>query len=324
VSYTDCNKSEELPGYDCGPFVQPTRDVSTMKQLTDLFEPDSALVRLLARRGPRVLVGALALALLAETWSIGMIWRPQKASFVPASATPRPGVSPAQIIAAHLFGAGTPAPEISSLPLVLSGTIAITNDPAHGLAIIGPNAQSARLAKVGDTIAPGVTLQSVYRDHVVISRGGSDETLILPTLRGPLLAAFGLAPTDDDQLAAEEASNSPEKIRTALADADAKIGHLFHPKGAFDGGNSYRGVVIQPSGNAELLRAMGLRPSDMIIGINHATVDDPSRLEALTSGKTVTVTVRRPEGTVDVIVDTAALRGHSATPPPSSDEDNGG
>src|SRR5437762_1670923 len=91
----------------------------------------------------------------------------------------------AAITNAHLFGAapalkqeGADAPQ-TSMPLVLTGIIA-GNDPQNGLAILGQNAQTAKVYAVGDGVPGGAKLHSVYNDRVVIDRDGRLESLSLP------------------------------------------------------------------------------------------------------------------------------------------------
>ena len=90
------------------------------------------------------------------------------------------------IIDAHLFGVAAPesqtdadpsdAPE-TRMSLVLAGTIA-SSDPKGGLGIIGETAATAKVYKVGDSIAGGARLNAVYDDRVILDRGGQLEALL--------------------------------------------------------------------------------------------------------------------------------------------------
>ena len=97
------------------------------------------------------------------------------------------GVNAQAVAAAHLFGAAVADPTtqdpnnapLSSANLVLAGTIA-TQDPKRGIAIITDGGPS-KVYSVGENVN-GATLYSVYLDHVILDRGGTLETLLLPRL----------------------------------------------------------------------------------------------------------------------------------------------
>src|SRR5271170_5297099 len=97
------------------------------------------------------------------------------------------GVNAQAVAAAHLFGAAVADPTtqdpnnapLSSANLVLAGTIA-TENPKKGIAIIMDGGPS-KVFSVGDNVN-GASLYSVYLDHVILDRGGTFETLVLPRL----------------------------------------------------------------------------------------------------------------------------------------------
>jgi hypothetical protein len=59
---------------------------------------------------------------------------------------------------------------------VLSGTIAM-NDPAQGLAIIGPDASSVMVRAVGSLVDGEARLVEVYADYVILERQNVRELL---------------------------------------------------------------------------------------------------------------------------------------------------
>src|SRR4029077_8532615 len=142
--------------------------------------------------GPRIATWVLGLALFVQAALIitdlaggGAKAAPPRQA--PAHAHP---LALAAITNAPLFGnapvtrqdaANAPA---TSIPLVLTGIIA-GNDPQNGLAILGQSAQTAKVYAVGDMIAGGPKLHSVYSDRVVIDRNGQLESLALPRQTGP-------------------------------------------------------------------------------------------------------------------------------------------
>src|ERR1700733_13766358 len=119
----------------------------------------------------------------------------------------RTGVNAQAVAAAHLFGRAVADPTtqdpnnapLSSANLVLAGTIA-TQDPKRGIAIINDGGPS-KVYAVGENVN-GATLYSVYLDHVILDRGGTLETLLLPRLlaggmRGPMRAGPAIARTTE-------------------------------------------------------------------------------------------------------------------------------
>jgi general secretion pathway protein C len=100
----------------------------------------------------------------------------------PASNSTNLAIEP--LVNAHLFGASnTPssavnAPmQISALGLKLRGVFA--GEGKQGIAAIINIAQKDKAFKLGDEVAPGVTLTHVYADYVELSRAGVKERLNL-------------------------------------------------------------------------------------------------------------------------------------------------
>ncbi len=229
-----------------------------------------------------------------------------------------------QIVAAHLFGVGRPPVDTSgadapatSVALTLTGLIS-GDTPADGNAIVGPKGEATRLVRVGQEVAPGVTLQGVYTDHVVLNRAGSLESLALP--HGPSGVLLAAARTHiDGQSAPAEADSgeegdgpNAEQLSKRIEAATAGLSQVLSAHGAFegaeDGGGAYRGVIVQPGGDTELFSQLGFHPGDMITHINGIALDDPSMLSMLKSGGVVRVGVRRSSGAEEISVNTTALR----------------
>src|SRR5690242_7474439 len=117
----------------------------------------------LLARAPQVVTFILALALAAQLAFIvvAMTSRSRQAAPAPVAAiAPVPQLDIGGLVNAHLFGNATVqansdaanAPP-SSMPLVVAGLLA-TDDPKFGMAIIGENAQSAKVVSVGQQV-PG-------------------------------------------------------------------------------------------------------------------------------------------------------------------------
>jgi general secretion pathway protein C len=181
------------------------------------------------------------------------------------------------IVAAHLFGeAADPgtqdpanAPQTTA-NLLLAGTLAGEN-PRHGIAIISTDGRST-LYRVGDTVADG-ELHSVYRDHVVLRRHGIFESLVFPKLR--------LARTSDgtpSPAAASSAGPAPRADPTAQA-ASAKPSAGDEVRGAASASpdGKLRGFRIFPNGNPKLFADSGVRPGDLVVAVNGASLEGQDR-----------------------------------------------
>ena len=145
----------------------------------------------LRAHGPKIATGVLGvliavqLALLVTDYFAG----PPAAAAAAGTATAgaaasRPQFDVVALMNAHLFGEAANdvnsrnAPT-TSMAMVLAGTIA-SEDPSKGFALIGDTAATARVYAVGAALPSGVRLHEVYRDRVIINRGGVLEALLLP------------------------------------------------------------------------------------------------------------------------------------------------
>ncbi len=237
---------------------------------------------LLRTEAPRLATWVLALALGVQAAFI-------VTDLAGAGRAPRSAVAPPQpfqqrftdvaaITNAHLFGAApvpkqtdANAPE-TSMPLVLTGIIA-GNDPQNGLAILGPNAQTAKVHAVGDTVPGGARLHSVYTDRVIIDRNGQLESLVLPR------QASSAAPAPS---AASLPTQSPvvERMRRALTEQPGLIADLLRPQAVMDG-DKVKGFRVYPGRNRLAFARLGLRPGDEVVAINGTPLDDQDRGQAI-------------------------------------------
>src|ERR1700728_1459653 len=149
----------------------------------------------LESKGPNFvsLVLAVLIAVEAARIAVALVSGPVKsprpviAGNMQLHPAARTGVNAQIVAAAHLFGTAVADPTtqdpnnapLSSANLVLAGTIA-TQDPKRGIAIITDGGPS-KVYAVGENVN-GASLYSVYLDHVILDRGGTLETLLLPRL----------------------------------------------------------------------------------------------------------------------------------------------
>jgi general secretion pathway protein C len=215
------------------------------------------------------------------------------------------GVNVKEIVAAHLFGVAAvvrggldeqdPAP--STAPLALAGTIA-TDDPNHGMAIIGGEDAGSKVYAVGQSVG-GALLHAVYLDHVLLNRDGILESL---SLRKLLAAAKSPPrPHPGPQAAAAAAAAAAD---TVASDAPRALSGLLRLTPTTSNGTpGYR--VMGGVGN-QSLQATGLRPGDVMTAINGAPLLDPDSaqrsLDQLQAGH-ATVTVMRRGRPTNVSVD---------------------
>jgi type II secretory pathway component PulC len=124
-------------------------------------------------------------------------------------------------------------------------------DAEGGSAIVsGPDEKQIRV-KPGDEIAPGVSLESVHREHVVILRSGVREALRL---------ARGL---DRSGAAAVPASARP----TAPSGVAVPSGMR-----AVDNGGRGVNIVVEGGVDPQLLASLGLEAGDVIVAIDNRPV----------------------------------------------------
>jgi general secretion pathway protein C len=278
---------------------------------------------LVLRDGPRIATWILAVALAVQAalivTDLGGAGRAPRSQAVVSRAPPHV-TDVAAITNAHLFGAAPPpksddanAPQ-TSMPLVLTGIIA-GNDPKNGLAIIGPNAQAAKVYAVGDSVPGGAKLHSVYVERVVIERNGQLESLALPRQAGNSAPAPSSAAFNNPNAALVE------RMRKTFTEQPGLIADLLRPQAVRDG-DKVRGFRVYPGRNRAAFASLGLQPGDEVIAINGTPLDDLERgqeiLRTLGSSSEARVTVIRNNQQQDLTLNIAqvAQEAESAAGPP--------
>jgi general secretion pathway protein C len=217
---------------------------------------------------------------------------PAPATTPVAIAQPGSRLQLGTIINAHLFGiANAPANQdapLSAAQLVLAGVIS-RPDPRQGMAIIGASVAAAKLYSVGASLGAGLNLHSVYPDRVLLDRGGTLETLLLPKK----LAATPVP------VAAVPANSPGQRLATLVQNSDGGLlGGLVRAQPVFNAGK-LSGYRIFPGGrtNVASFTQLGLRSGDMITAVNGSSLDDPSRaeqvLQTLSSASSATLSIQR-------------------------------
>jgi general secretion pathway protein C len=258
----------------------------------------------------------LAFALLLARLLAGFVWLwipvPEDAAWRPApppvatTAGPSSTGPNAELVAqAHLFGdyqaPADPAQEDMSkapetrLNLNLVGILASERDE-ESLALIGTPDGEEKSYAIGETIPPGVSLQAIFPDRVILSRNGQLETLLLDK-DGPLtpLPQRGGAPPPAPAGGADT-SQMLGQIRDQLLADPSKASDYIRVQPANINGQQ-RGYRIYPGKDRAVFNGAGLRPGDLVTSVNGVQLDEPSRalqmLGDLSSAGTLNLTVER-------------------------------
>lgn len=228
-------------------------------------------VRLQTRRISSVPVAHLLLMLLAMLlavqaarlfWAIvtpvGPVgnWRAPTVNIVPASARSALFSSFDPFFRTDAVAPG--ADNVTSLNLTLYG-IRVNESSGGGSAIIAGEDGVQNSYAVGEEIAPGVTLDTVAFDHVILSRGGVKESLYLDQS----VPAETVAPTTTPGATPVPA---PAPGNGAELNADSlQKGIGFAPRNE---GGRVTGLVLQSKDDGTMLRIAGFQPGDIVVAIN--------------------------------------------------------
>jgi general secretion pathway protein C len=271
---------------------------------------------LLIAHGPRIATWTLAVLLAVQlafiVTGLGGASRSKASAAHPSVVAPRHAVDIVSITNSHLFGlppvaavAQNKDPENApqtSLPLVLTGIIA-AHDPQNGLAILGQSAQSTKVFAVGDNVPGGAKLHSVFSDRVVIDRGGTLETLMLPHQVNPSVPppTIAVMPTE---------SPVADRMRKLITEQPSLLADVMRPQPVFANGKQ-TGYRIYPGRNRQAFLRLGLRPGDLVTAINGTPLDDPEHgqqiFNTLGSSSEAHVTVQRNGQQQDVTLNLAQV-----------------
>ena len=252
--------------------------------------------------GPRLVSYALGGLIAVESAGIaisllsrGPVSPPQPIAAAPANAN-KAGTDVQSVISAHLFGIAVADPNqdpsnapASTANLVLAGTIA-TQDPKHGVAIVSDGGPS-KVYSVGDNIG-GASLHSVYLDRVILDRGGSLETLLLPRMLPNAHAASKATGASPRTVAAVD------NIRRMVQQDPGILDQVMRTVPSYDNAaGKLRGFRAYPGQNRAIFGKLGLKPGDLVTAINGTQLDDPQRSQevfnTIQTSDHVNVTVER-------------------------------
>ncbi|MCG5512389.1 type II secretion system protein GspC [Ectothiorhodospira shaposhnikovii] len=180
----------------------------------------------------------------------------------------------------------TEAPE-TRLRLTLKGVVASSAEPVLGVALIADDRQNERHYRVGAELPGGARLEQIFSDRVILSREGRFEMLRLPreTLDSAAVvpasqpAQVGTAapapPLRDAGLAASLATR-----RDTWLQEPSQFMESIRVRPVMEQG-VMKGFAVSPRRDPALFRQAGLRPGDVVTGINGTPVNAISDPQAL-------------------------------------------
>lgn len=147
-----------------------------------------------------------------------------------------------------------------------------------GSAIIGlPDGRQVSVG-VGEEVEPGLVLQSVAADHVILARGGSVSRLVFtevpanaPQPPAPAPASQVMTPTPT---AATQAQAGPVSVDPRRLIAQAGLRPRLK-------GMALNGFTVTPTGDGAALRAAGLRAGDVILSVDGVELNSPQAVAGL-------------------------------------------
>ena len=293
--------------------------------------------------GPRLISLILAALIAIELARIAIallsgnpVRSPQPVpSLSPARAQPR-ALDVQSIVSAHLFGIAVAdlagqdpanAPQ-STANLTLAGTIA-SQDPKRGVAIISDGGP-AKVYAVGDNVG-GASLHSVYLDRVILDRGGTLETLLLPRNLSASVQAPPIARRGGDPRTVAAVDN----IRRMVQQDPGILDQVMRTVPSYDNAaGKLRGFRAYAGRNRQIFAKLGLKSGDLVTAINGTPLDDPQRSQevfnTIQTSDRVTVTIERGGQKQDITLNIAQvaasatkdLEGEGGAGPGSSGGEN--
>lgn len=242
----------------------------------------NAVLSELTRRLPEILtftlVVVLAMQLAYWTW---IFFTPKAPLPPPKPAAANTDNAIARVIDTHLFGVAAtgaaPVTVAAATNMRLSGVFASTgNLPAF--AIISSDGQPSQPVRSGQAIAPGVLLEAVFPDYVIIRRNGARERLELDA-RGAAAVQPGVPAAAPPQAAINIDALGEREFRFSRAQLGAA---LQDPKtlGNMGRANAYPsgGVILEEVPPGSLPERLGLRPGDVVRQVNGQLIGSPQEM----------------------------------------------
>jgi len=171
---------------------------------------------------------------------------------------------------------------VTSLSLTLFG-VRTNESSGGGSAIIAGEDGVQNSFAIGEEVAPGVTLDSVAFDHVILSRGGVKESLYLDQS----VPAETVSPSASGTSATPPASSAGVGLNAETL--QKSIG--FAPRNE---GGRVTGLVLQARDDGTMLRLAGFQAGDIVVGINGRPVSSAADIASqIRPGARLSVEVER-------------------------------
>ncbi len=209
-------------------------------------------------------------------------WRTPSANIVPQSARVAlfSGFDP--FFRNDAVAAGTD--NVTSLNVTLFG-IRANESSGGGSAIIAGEDGIQNSYAVGEEVAPGVILDAVAFDHVILSRGGVKESLYLDQS----VPAETVSPAATTAMGAALAA--PASNGAALNAETLQKSINFAPRNE---GGRVTGLILQPRDDGTMLRIAGFQPGDILVAVNGRPVSSAADIASqLRPGAHLSVEVER-------------------------------
>lgn len=182
---------------------------------------------------------------------------------------------------------------VTSLNLTLFG-IRANESSGGGSAIIAGEDGVQNSYAMGEEVAPGVILDAVAFDHVVLSRGGVKESLYLDQSVPAETVNPAAEPEAGDTPGAPATSNvelNPDTLQKSIG---------FAPRNE---GGRVTGLVLQPRDDGTALRIAGFQAGDIVTAVNGRPVSSTADISSqLRPGARLSVEVERGGSKVPIVI----------------------
>ncbi|WP_158085777.1 type II secretion system protein N [Henriciella aquimarina] len=181
------------------------------------------------------------------------------------------------------------APE-TQLNLKLVALFMSTGETGGSATIVTPDNEATRF-ELGDEILPGVRLERILSDRVIISREGREETL----MRGGREAGLSVI-SDPSEAQGETREVKDEEVPSFAPGVTATTFVAGLETTPEEQGGRVRAIALKPRGDASLMRAGGLEPGDRLVAINGTDVaglETAALLDRFRTARTVRVSIVR-------------------------------
>ena len=180
------------------------------------------------------------------------------------------------------------AQNVTSLNLLLFGVRA-NESSGGGSAIIAGEDGIQNSFAVGEEVAPGVTLDAVAFDHVILSRGGVKESLYLDqSVPAETVSPSGTAPQAVPSASATGGLNA-QTLQKAIG---------FAPRNE---GGRVTGLVLKAQDDGTMLRLAGFQAGDIVVAVNGRPVSSATDIIAqFRPGSRISVEVERGGSKVSI------------------------